>query len=95
MIDDWEDNTQDDDAPENSAMLGCARLYGTSYHAIAIRVVGGFSKEGEPAEQQALDPSFQEELDALYGVNGDGPFCLTQIPGYEGDYVIAIIPYAT
>lgn len=61
-------------------------INGTFHHLEAIRVT-----EDEDGHQCAASAAFEESLDALYTLGGDGPFDTVTIRG--ASYVLAVIPF--
>lgn len=86
----WTDNTQSKDAPEFSSLHGEATIYGQSSHCECIAV-----ETNDIGEQAAIDRAFQFDLDQLYTINREAPFCTVQIPGFSAEYVIVIYPHAS
>lgn len=61
-------------------------INGTFHHLEAIRVV-----EDEDGRQLAASADFEDTIDAMYTVGGDGPFDTVTI---RGDiYVLVVVPF--
>jgi len=61
-------------------------INGTFHHLEAIRVV-----EDEDGCQHATSPDFEDSIDALFTIGGDGPFDTVTIRG--DTYVLVVIPF--
>lgn len=61
-------------------------INGTFHHLEAIRVI-----EDEDGIQRAASTDFEESLDAMYQIGGEGPFDTVTIRG--GTYVLVVIPF--
>lgn len=85
----WTDNTQDENAPELSTLLGRADFFGVPFHVTAIRVKGGYT-----SEQIAVDPGAKDDLERVFAINGAGPCATVEIPGFAGEFVLVFYPFA-
>ena len=72
-----------DDADHLSTILV---INGTFHHLEAIRVT-----EDEEGRQLAASTDFEDTIDALYTIGGDGPFDTVTIRG--GTYVLVVVPF--
>lgn len=79
--DDWMNGGADDNHLTTILVIN-----GTFHHLEAIRVI-----EDEDGHQRAASAAFEESLDALYVLGGDGPFDTVTIRG--ASYVLAVIPF--
>jgi 6-phosphofructokinase len=61
-------------------------INGTFHHLEAIRVV-----EDEDGRQHAASPDFEDSIDAMFTIGGDGPFDTVTIRGET--YVLVVIPF--
>jgi 6-phosphofructokinase len=61
-------------------------INGTFHHLEAIRVI-----EDEDGRQHAASPEFEESIDAMFTIGGDGPFDTVTIRGES--YVLVVIPF--
>jgi hypothetical protein len=61
-------------------------INGTFHHLEAIRVC-----EDEDGRQHAADPAFEESVDAMYQIGGEGPFDTVSING--DSYLLVAIPF--
>ncbi len=61
-------------------------INGTFHHLEAIRIY-----EDEDGRQRAEDPTFEETVDAMYQIGGDGPFYTVYIKG--DSYLLVAIPF--
>jgi hypothetical protein len=61
-------------------------INGTFHHLEAIRI-----SEDEDARQHAASPDFEDSIDALFTIGGDGPFDTVTIRGET--YVLVVIPF--
>ena len=61
-------------------------INGTFHHLEAIRVI-----EDEDGRQQAASAAFEDTVDALFTIGGDGPFDTVTIRG--DTYVLVVIPF--
>ena len=61
-------------------------INGTFHHLEAIRVI-----EEDDGHQRAASAGFDDSLDALYALGGDGPFDTVTIRG--ASYILAVIPF--
>ncbi len=61
-------------------------INGTFHHLEAIRVV-----EDEESRQHAASPDFEDSIDAMFTIGGDGPFDTVTIRGET--YVLVVIPF--
>lgn len=61
-------------------------INGTLHHLEAIRIY-----EDEEGRQHAADPAFEESIEAMYQIGGDGPFDTVYIKG--DSYLIVAIPF--
>jgi 6-phosphofructokinase len=61
-------------------------INGMFHHLEAIRVV-----EDEDGRQQAAAAAFEDSIDALFTIGGDGPFDTVTIRG--DTYVLVVIPF--
>ena len=59
---------------------------GTFHHLEAIRVI-----EDEDGRQHAASPDFEDSIDAMITIGGDGPFDTVTIRGET--YVLVVIPF--
>jgi hypothetical protein len=78
---DWMNGGVDDDH-----LTAILVINGTFHHLEAIRVI-----EDADGHQRAASPAFEESLDALYALGGDGPFDTVTIR--DASYVLAVIPF--
>ena len=79
--DDW--MSGDDNADHLTTILV---INGTFHHLEAIRIC-----EDEDARQHAADPAFEETIEAMYQIGGEGPFDTVSIKG--DSYVLVVIPF--
>jgi molybdopterin biosynthesis enzyme MoaB len=61
-------------------------INGTFHHLEAIRVI-----EEEDRRQHAASADFEDSIDALFTIGGDGPFDTVTIHG--DTYVLVVIPF--
>ena len=61
-------------------------INGTFHHLEAIRVI-----EDEDGRQQAASADFEDTVDAMFTIGGDGPFDTVTIRG--DTYVLVVIPF--
>jgi 6-phosphofructokinase len=61
-------------------------INGTFHHLEAIRII-----EDEDGRQHAASPYFEDSIDALFTIGGDGPFDTVTIRGET--YVLVVIPF--
>jgi hypothetical protein len=61
-------------------------INGTFHHLEAIRII-----EDEDGGQHAASPDFEDTVDALFTIGGDGPFDTVTIRGET--YVLVVIPF--
>ena len=61
-------------------------INGTFHHLEAIRVI-----EDEDGRQHAASPDFEDTVDALFTIGGDGPFDTVSIRGEP--YVLVVVPF--
>ena len=61
-------------------------INGTFHHVEAIRVIAD-----EDGRQHAASPAFEESVDAMFAIGGDGPFDTVSIKG--DSYVLVVIPF--
>jgi len=61
-------------------------INGTFHHLEAIRVI-----EDEDGRQHAASPEFEEIVDGMFLIGGDGPFDTVSIKG--DSYVLVVIPF--
>lgn len=61
-------------------------INGTFHHLEAIRVI-----EDEDGRQLAASVDFEDTLDAMYTIGGDGPFDTVTIRG--DTYVLVVVPF--
>ena len=61
-------------------------INGTFHHLEAIRVI-----EDEDGRQHAASPEFEENIDAMFTIGGEGPFDTISIKG--DSYVLVVIPF--
>ena len=61
-------------------------INGTFHHLEAIRVI-----EDEDGRQHAAAPDFEDSIDAMFTIGGDGPFETVTIRGET--YVLVVIPF--
>ena len=61
-------------------------INGTFHHLEAIRVI----EDGE-GRQSAASPDFEETIDGMFRIGGDGPFDTVSING--SSYVLVLIPF--
>jgi hypothetical protein len=61
-------------------------INGTFHHLEAIRVV-----EDEDGRQHAASPDFEEAVDGMFLIGGDGPFDTVSIR--EESYILVVIPF--
>jgi len=61
-------------------------INGTSHHLEAIRVI-----EDQDGRQRAAAPDFEDSIDAMFTIGGDGPFETVTIRGET--YVLVVIPF--
>jgi len=62
------------------------RDHGTFHHLEAIRVI-----EDEDGRQHAASPEFEEIVDGMFLIGGDGPFDTVSIKG--DSYLLVAIPF--
>ena len=79
--DDWMNGG--DDADHLTTILV---INGRFHHLEAIRVI-----EDEDGQQRAASPDFEDSLDAMFTIGGDGPFDTVTIRGES--YVLVVIPF--
>lgn len=79
--DDWMDGGED--ANHLTTILV---INGTFHHLEAIRVI----EDGE-GRQSAASPDFEETVDAMFRIGGDGPFDTVALNG--SSYVLVLIPF--
>lgn len=84
----WSD--EDQDIPEHGCLLGHLEFCGAAFHVEAILVT-----VNDQGIQEAVDPSFETNLDHISALCGDGPLETIKIPPYDGDFVVVIYPFAT
>jgi hypothetical protein len=77
----WMNGGVDDD--HLTAMLV---INGTFHHLEAIRVI-----EDDDGRQRAALPEFEEIVDAMFQIGGDGPFDTVSVKG--DSYVLVVIPF--
>lgn len=78
---DWMNGGDDEDH-----LTAILVVNGTFHHLDAIRVT-----ENDDGVQVAASHEFEETLDAMYQIGGDGPFDTVTIRGKA--YVLAVIPF--
>ena len=61
-------------------------INGTFHHLEAIRIM-----EDEDGRQHAASPEFEESIDAMFQIGGEGPFDTVTIRGER--YVLVVIPF--
>jgi hypothetical protein len=61
-------------------------INGTFHHLEAIRII-----EDEDGRQHAASPDFEDSIDAMFTIGGDGPFDTVTIRGET--YVLVVIPF--
>jgi hypothetical protein len=61
-------------------------INGTFHHLEAIRIC-----EDQDGRQHAADPAFEESVEAMYQIGGDGPFDTVYIKG--DSYLLVSIPF--
>lgn len=61
-------------------------INGTFHHLEAIRII-----EDEDGRQHAASPEFEETVDAMFQIGGDGPFDTVSIKA--DSYVLVVIPF--
>jgi hypothetical protein len=61
-------------------------INGTFHHLEAIRII-----EDDDGRQHAAAPEFEERIDGMYQIGGDGPFDTVSIKGNL--YVLVVIPF--
>jgi hypothetical protein len=61
-------------------------INGTFHHLEAIRII-----EDEDGRQHAASPEFEEIVDGMFLIGGDGPFDTVSIKG--DSYVLVVIPF--
>jgi len=61
-------------------------INGTFHHLEAIRIC-----EDDDGRQHAASPEFEEIVDGMFMIGGDGPFDTVYIKG--DSYVLAVIPF--
>jgi len=61
-------------------------INGTFHHLEAIRVI-----EAEDGRQHAASPDFEDSIDAMFTIGGDGSFDTVTIRGEA--YVLVVIPF--
>jgi hypothetical protein len=61
-------------------------INGTFHHLEAIRII-----EDDDGRQHAASPEFEEIVDGMFLVGGDGPFDTVSIKG--DSYVLVVIPF--
>jgi 6-phosphofructokinase len=61
-------------------------INGTFHHLEAIRVI-----EDEDGRQHAAAPDFEDSVDAMFTIGGDGPFETVTIRGET--YALVVIPF--
>lgn len=72
-------------AAPGAALLTTLYILGVPHHLTAIRVTGD-------GEQTAVDPALREELEKVYALY-DYALVTTEIPGFDGEYVIYATPH--
>jgi hypothetical protein len=78
---DWMNGGEDDDHLTMILVIN-----GTFHHLEAIRIV-----EDDDGRQHAASPDFEDIIDGMFLIGGDGPFDTLAIRG--GTYVIVVIPF--
>ena len=61
-------------------------INGTFHHLEAIRII-----DDEDGRQHAASPEFEEIVDGMFLIGGDGPFNTVSIKGES--YVLVVIPF--
>lgn len=82
-------------AEPGSILLATITMLGTPMHFGAIRVTSGEYVSGElysATPQMASDPAVQDELEKVFSVY-DTALQITEIDGYEGEYVLYATPH--
>ncbi len=79
--DDWMNGGDD-----NNHLTTILVINGTFHHLEAIRVI-----EDEDGRQHAASPDFEDSIDAMFTIGGDGPFDTVTIRG--ATYVLVVIPF--
>jgi hypothetical protein len=79
--DDWMNGGED-----GNHLTSILVINGTFHHLEAIRVI-----EDEDGGQRAASPDFEDSIDALFTIGGDGPFDTVTIRGET--YVLVVIPF--
>ena len=78
--DDWMNGGED-----NNHLTTILVINARFHHLEAIRVL-----EDEDGQQHAASPDFEESLDAMFQIGGEGPFDTVTIRGES--YVLVVIP---
>jgi hypothetical protein len=69
-----------------ATLLGRAYVFGVLHHAWLVRV-----SESSGGQSPSDDP--RGRLDDLHYLAGDGgPFATIEVPGFPGEYALAIVP---
>jgi 6-phosphofructokinase len=71
---------------DNDHLTTILVINGTFHHLEAIRVI-----EDEDGRQHAASPDFEESIDAMFTIGGEGPFDTVSIKG--DPYVLVVIPF--
>jgi hypothetical protein len=79
--DDWMNGGKDNDHLTTILVIN-----GTFHHLEAIRVC-----EDGDGRQHAASPEFEESVDAMFQIGGEGPFDTVSIKG--DSYVLVVIPF--
>jgi 6-phosphofructokinase len=61
-------------------------INGAFHHLEAIRVI-----DDEDGRQHAASPDFEDSIDAMFTIGGDGPFDTVSING--DSYILVVIPF--
>lgn len=72
------------DSPNGEVLTGTAYIVGEAMHFTAVKV---------DSDGVAINENWKDEVEAAELLCNTGPFQTTQIPGYEGDYVIYLVPH--
>ena len=80
------DNDRMNGGKDNDHLTTILVINGTFHHLEAIRVV-----EDEDGCQHAASPDFEDSIDALFTIGGDGSFDTVTIRG--DTYVLVVIPF--
>ena len=79
--DDWMTGGEDNDHLTTILVIN-----GTFHHLEAIRVI-----EDDDGQQHAASPDFEDSIDGMFAIGGEGPFDTVTIRGKS--YVLVVIPF--